>query len=427
MKSPLTWRQAIGAFSRDARLYLVSAALMGFTIFGGIYSLLMNLYLLRLGYGPGSIGLVNAAAMLGWAAACLPAGWLGRRWGSRRSMVVGMAISLAGHLLVPLCEIAPAGPWRLAWLVSAGLVGNIAIALFDVNSQPFLAVASTPTERDHLFSVQAALWPLAGFVGSLAGGVIPSLCAGLLGTSTGSPAAYRYPLIASALVMGFAVWALARTRDHRLAEAGPPAAAVPGEPPAHTLPRSVIPLLGLAMFLQGSGEGAVRTFFNVYLDDALGSPTSVIGVLVAIGQLASVPAALLMPAAARRWGHRGVFAWGTLGIGIGMLPLALVPGWAAAGVGYLLVIALVSLTRAAVGVYLMETMSVGLRTTMSGVYTMAMGLSWSAVALGGSRVITSLGYPAFYLGAAALTAASAAVFAVVSRGLRAGGSGEARG
>ncbi len=149
------------------------------------------------------------------------------------------------------------------------------------------------------------------------------------------------------------------------------------------------------MFLQGSGEGAVRTFFNVYLDDALGAPTGVIGVLAAVGQLASAPVALLMPAAAKRWGHRRVFGWGTLGIGFGMLPLALVPGWAAAGAGYLVVISLVSLTRAAVGVYLMEAMPGALRTTMSGVYTMAMGLSWSAAALGGSRAITTLGYPAF--------------------------------
>ncbi len=129
--------------------------------------------------------------------------------------------------------------------------------------------------------------------------------------------------------------------------------------------RSAIPLLGLAMFLQGSGEGAVRTFFNVYLDDALGAPTGVIGVLAAVGQLASAPVALLMPAAAKRWGHRRVFGWGTLGIGFGMLPLALVPGWAAAGAGYLIVISLVSLTRAAVGVYLMEAMPGALRTTMS--------------------------------------------------------------
>jgi hypothetical protein len=39
------------AFSRGARLYLASAAVMGFTIFGGAYSLLLNLYLLRLEIG----------------------------------------------------------------------------------------------------------------------------------------------------------------------------------------------------------------------------------------------------------------------------------------------------------------------------------------------------------------------------------------
>lgn len=413
MSGPLGWRRAMGAFSRDARLYLASAALMGFTIFGGVYSLLMNLYLLRLGYGPGPIGAVNAAALLGWALACLPAGRLGRRWGSRRSMVIGMAVSMAGHLALPLCELAPEGTWRLSWLVAAALLGNVAIALFDVNSQPFLAAASTRTERDHLFSVQAALWPLAGLAGSLVGGVIPSLCAGALRTTTRDPAAYRYPLGFAALVMGFAVWALALTREHRPHEEVDGAA---DGPPVRAPHRSVMPLLGLAMLLQGSGEGAVRTFFNVYLDDSLGAPTAAIGVLAAVAQLASVPAALLMPSAARRWGHRRVFAWGTLGIGAGMLPLAFVPSLAAAGAGNLIAMALVSLARAAIGVYLMETMPSGLRTTVSGVYTMAMGLSWSATALGGSRIITALGWPVFFAGAAALTAAGAGVFSLASRG-----------
>lgn len=332
-------------------------------------------------------------------------------------MVVGMAVSMAGHLALPLCELAPAGAGRLAWLVAAALLGNVAIALFDVNSQPFLAAASTRTERDHLFSFQAALWPLAGLAGSLVGGVIPSLCAGALRTTTEDPAAYRYPLVFAALVMGLAVWALARTREHPPAEDSGTGVGAESAEPAPSPGRFVIPLLGLAMLLQGSGEGAVRTFINVYLDDTLGASTAAIGVLAAVGQLASVPAALIMPSAARRWGHRRVFAWGTVGIGVGMLPLALVPSLAAAGAGNLAAMALVSLTRAAVGVYLMETMPERLRTTVSGVYTMAMGLSWSATALGGSRIITALGWPAFFLGAAALTAAGAAIFAHASRGL----------
>ena len=37
--------------SRDIWLLLATSALLGFTVFGGIYSVLLNLYLLRLGYG----------------------------------------------------------------------------------------------------------------------------------------------------------------------------------------------------------------------------------------------------------------------------------------------------------------------------------------------------------------------------------------
>jgi hypothetical protein len=61
-------------FSRDVRLVLITAALLGFTVFGGIYPVLLNLYLLRLGYGPKFIGLVNAALNLAFSGFCLPAG-----------------------------------------------------------------------------------------------------------------------------------------------------------------------------------------------------------------------------------------------------------------------------------------------------------------------------------------------------------------
>jgi MFS family permease len=391
---------------------------MGFTIFGGIYSLLLNLYLLRLGYGPTFIGLVNAAAMLGWALACLPAGALGRRWGSRRAMVIGMSITMVGCLLVPFCEIAPPGPWRGAWLMGSYLLGNVAISLYDVNSQPFLAAVSTPAERNHLFSLQAALWPLAGFAGSLLGGVLPGLFAGALGASLEEPAPYGYPLMIAAAVLGVAAAALSATRLTRdNAEVSSAASLSSPGPNAgrSRLPLALVSVLGLAMLLQGSGEGAARTFFNVYLDAALHAPTARIGVLVALAQLAAVPAALLMPAAARRWGHRNVFLWGTVGIAASLLPLALVPWWIAAGLGYMAVIVFVSLARAAVSVYLMEIMPEDRRATMSGVYTMAMGLSWSAVAAGGSHIITSQGYPVFYLAGAVLTAASAAVFGFSTR------------
>jgi predicted MFS family arabinose efflux permease len=165
------------------------------------------------------------------------------------------------------------------------------------------------------------------------------------------------------------------------------------------------------MFLQGTGEGAVRTFFNVYLDSTYRVPTEVLGVLAASGNLLGAVAALLMPAISRRIGHKSLFVFGTLGISASLALLFFLPGVLAASLGFILVIVLVSVTRPAVLVYLMRSAAEKVRTLLSGVYTMAMGLSWSAVALLGALVLSSLGYPVFFLLCAGFVAISAMTFA----------------
>ncbi|MFQ5794339.1 MAG: MFS transporter [Candidatus Bipolaricaulia bacterium] len=94
-------------FSRDVRLYLITTVLLGFTIFGGIYSVLLNLYLLRLGYGPEFVGLFNAVGLLTFAVFSLPAGALGGRWGSRRTLIAGLGLTSVGLGVLPLAEFIP--------------------------------------------------------------------------------------------------------------------------------------------------------------------------------------------------------------------------------------------------------------------------------------------------------------------------------
>src|SRR5262245_29025890 len=87
--------------------YFIAVALVGFAIDGGIYAVLLNLFLVRLGYGPEQIGLINAAGMLTFALACLPAGVIGARWGSRQIMVLGLGLLGVGSLLLPLADTLP--------------------------------------------------------------------------------------------------------------------------------------------------------------------------------------------------------------------------------------------------------------------------------------------------------------------------------
>ena len=85
-------------FNRDVWLVLITWALMGFA-YTGVFLVLFNLYLLRLGYGPEFVGIVNGVGLIA-ALVSLPAGALGKRWGSRRLLCLwaGARISeLAGR------------------------------------------------------------------------------------------------------------------------------------------------------------------------------------------------------------------------------------------------------------------------------------------------------------------------------------------
>ena len=81
---------------------LGAAACIGFS-FVGLHAVLFNLYLVRLGYGTEFIGAVHGSMMLLMTASSFPAGWLGRKLGSRFGMALGMAFAV-GYGLIPLAE-----------------------------------------------------------------------------------------------------------------------------------------------------------------------------------------------------------------------------------------------------------------------------------------------------------------------------------
>ena len=110
-----TYLHILRGFNRDVRLYLITTMLIGLTVDGGVYTVLFNLYLLRLGYGPEFIGLVNGSGMLLFALFCLPAGALSGRLGNRRMMIAGLTLLLIGCGLLPFAEIHT-GNWRAGWL-----------------------------------------------------------------------------------------------------------------------------------------------------------------------------------------------------------------------------------------------------------------------------------------------------------------------
>ena len=398
-----TYFQMLRRFDPSVRLYMVSSTLFGFTIFGGIYSLLLNLFLLRLGYGPGFIGVVNGGGNLALALFAIPAGAIGNRWGSRRALIGGLSVIVAGLGLLPLAEFVPAG-MQAGWLVFTYMAAWLGVALYFVNSNPFLMGVTTPVERNHAFSVQAALWPVAGFAGSFVGGLLPGSIARMLDVSLDNPAPYRYPLLIAAVLLLPAVAALRATADGG-ARPAQPAAAQPA-----AAPYRLIMVMAVITLLQLAGEGAARAFFNVYLDTELRMTTARIGMLAGLAQLLAVPAALATPALAARIGNRDTVVVSSFGMALSLLPLALIPHAGAAALGFVGLTAMASIRRPAISVYGMDIVPLSWRTIMSSATTMAVGVSWCLIALGGGYLVTRLSYPSFFLAAAVVTALGAILF-----------------
>ena len=394
--------QQLRSFHRDVRLFLLAAALQGMSI-SGIRAVLFNLYLLRLGYGPEFVGLASAA---GWIAlsTCSPiAGAMGTRWGSRRAMLGGFALMIAGTGLLPLAEAAPTS-WQATWLIVCTMCMYAGLAFYFVNTSVYLMAASEPAQQNQVFALQVSLEPLAGFAGSLIGGALPAFFATALGVSSQHPAPYRYPQFLAALVLIPGWWALRGARDLRWTHSHGSSSKVS---PA---PFVLIGVLTIAVMMRIAGRAAVGVFFNVYLDTELFVPTTVIGALAAFAQLLAAPAALAVTSAVRRWGPVRTVAVASLGMAASILPIALIPHWTAAGLGYVALTAGFAMTTGPLRVFIQRAVAPRWRATTSGIAMSGVGLTNVAMSLAGGYGVSTVGFREMFLVGAVLTAAGALLF-----------------
>jgi len=399
----LSYARTFRGFDRDVRLYFGVAALLGASVFGGITVVLQNLYLLRIGYGPEAVGAVNAASQIALAAFSLPAAILGRRFGSRNMLLLAIALLALGNACLPLAE-AFAEPSRLVWLLAAAAIANVGIALLLVNDKAFVMGVTTAEQRNHVYSMLGAAWPLAAFVGGLIAGILPFVFAKSLGVGPGEPAPYRYALLVSAGLAAAGFVVMTRTRGPS-AEVGGARATASGRAPI-----GLILAMSLVVFAQAAGESSVRTFFNVYLDQGLGVATPTIGALAALAALVGAFAALSMPFFARRLGRPRTYVLGSVAVVASMLPLALVADLRAAGLGYVGVVAFTSLARPCNIVFQLELVRQEWRGLMAGATTLAFGVSAALVSLLGGYLIAGTGYSALFLACGLVTLVGVAWF-----------------
>ena len=396
----------LARFERNVKLYMACAALIGFSAFG-IYSVLFNLYLLRMDYDVGLIGHFNAAGLLSFALFSPIAGNWARRAGYRRTLMGGMSLMVMGYLLMSLAGFF-FGPLRTGWITAVQVVINCGFATYTVTSSPFLMSATTADNRSLVFSLRGAIWPLFGFAGSALGGTLPQIFAWLIDGDGLVP--YQCSLLVASLVLAPSLVLFGSTaRDSSLEQSDATA-----EDEDRTRPDAPLLMIGLISLLAAPGVAVARTFFNVYLDAELGISPPSIGWMIGLAQLLSVPAALVMPYVLAKTNHVQVFTYTTLGIALALLSMALIPRWEATGLGYVSVIVLVAVRRPAFAVFHQELVAPRWRSTMSAVTTSTALIGFAITSFGGGHLALSMGYAQLFLLGVVITCISVAPFRMLA-------------
>lgn len=319
-------------------------------------------------------------------------------------MLTGLVLVIVGYGLLLLVELEP-GIRRNCWLIFTFVVVTVGAAVYFVNTAPFLMNATSAKERNHVFSVYAAIGSLAGFAGNLAGGILPAFFGIMLGDSISQPAPYRWALLVATLMLLPAILIVRATTSD-----SPPQRASGKRAASGSSRFSLILLLSFIRMLTITSLAVVHFFFNVYLDAELEVSIVQIGFVLAIGRLLAVPAALVIPLLTPRWGNGGISLWSSLGAAISLVPLALVPHWGVASLGFVAVLAMASIRYPTFMIYTMEVVSPEQRGVASGAGEMAAGGSFALMALSGGYLIVTLGYNSLFLTGAVLTSIGTFIF-----------------
>lgn len=414
MTTLLTLSHRFQRIPRNIYYYLFVLAALGFTVDGGIYSVLLNLYVLRLGYGPEFVGTLNSVGLFVFAALSLPLGTV-RRYSSHQMLIIGLSCIFIGMMGLPMGQWLPEA-FHSVWLITTRILTHIGLAFFFVHTAPFLMSITKGDWHSRALSLQSATLSLAGFIGGLVGGVLPGLIGDWLHLPTSDPTPYQYPLLLAAVFLVPALFILARLTA--VSPPDPPAAEaddmlLPQPRKQRVLPftvTQVVLLIITVRILQTTGVGVINTFANVYLDDGLKVSTDLIGVLTAVSRLAGVPIALAVPYLVARWGNYRLVIWTTLFTAILMVPMAFIPHWGVAGAATIGIGSIASLRYLSFLVFSLSLVPEDKRAIISGAGEMSIGFGFALVSFVGGYLITWYGYPALFLFGVVLTLAGTVLF-----------------
>ena len=292
------WR--IPGLNGQVLLFLCHSLLFHIALLG-IADILLNFYLVSIGYDTATISLLQSLPRLSGFLVGLPIGLVANRVGNRRLIVlstVGIALSVAATALTQSLLVIALS--RFFWGACFG--AN------QVVKSPFMVTLTQPSEHTAQFSWHnlVSMFSVAG--GSSLGGVLPIVMSGALSIAAEGalrpeemPLAYRASILCAALVLLLSALPLL------LLKRGPAGdkrkRAILGF--GRSVPWRRVLRLAFPLFVFGISGGWTFPFFNLIFRDLFGISDSAIGGVIGLGWLFMGLLPLLNPAWESRLGRAG--------------------------------------------------------------------------------------------------------------------------
>lgn len=399
-----------GAIPQNMKLFLINVLAFGVAV-EGISAVILNLYLLRLGYGTEFIGTLNSAGLFVFALVSLPIGAV-QRFSSRQMLQVGQMFSVAGLLGIAMMLYVNNG--QAALLIAFRIVSMIGLSAYFVHQIPYAMDITEPAWHNRALAVTMAMFSLSTFFGSWVGGYMPELFGNLLNLELSDPQPYQLPLIVAAILILPAFYAVYKIPHEAQTGASEHSADLPHLPNWRSMAGLAVVILVIRAF-QTSGVGVVQTFSNVYFDDALLVPTSRIGLISGFGRLLGVPMSLVIPWLVIRYGNFKLIHISLGLIVLLILPMAFIPYWPVAAVAFISINSMGSLRYLSFVAYTMSLVPEKQRSLMSGVGEMAIGAGFASSSFVGGYLIAWYGYRELFLYGALMTTIGTVLFWLMFR------------
>ena len=277
------YRAKLNGFSRNACLFLVYVFLISLSL--GIYEVIFNLYILRLGYREDFLGFMLSLVSVSTGLFAIPAAMFCDRAGRKNTLLLSCLLLLFSFSIL----YTTTSKFLLAFF---SVVYGVSSSLKIVTAPTFMVENSTGYERMHLFSMYYLLYTVGVMIRNFAGGNLPQIFISFLDINPIGPVAYQLSLYASlaAVLISLLPLIFINNKRNNLVERSAAFSTL-----FSTLRSVTIQKLILVNGLIGMGWGLALPYFNVYFDIVLGASSKQIGIIFSLSQLVMMFTLLFVP------------------------------------------------------------------------------------------------------------------------------------